>query len=111
MIGIDSDYQSLCQDLSLPEGVRKRAWAIWQDLDKLDETQVRAREGVRKRAWAIWQDLDKLDETQVRAREGVMKRAWAMWQDSDKLNETQVRGREGEEVEGLGNMPGLGQIG
>ena len=45
MVGIDSDYQSLCQDLSLPEGVRKRAWGIWQDLDKLDETQVSTRDG------------------------------------------------------------------
>lgn len=43
MAGIDSDYQSLCQDLSLPEGVRKRAWGIWQDLDKLDETQIKTK--------------------------------------------------------------------
>ena len=26
VVGIDTEYQSLCQDLGLPEGERKRAW-------------------------------------------------------------------------------------
>ena len=34
MVGIDSDCQSLCQDLSLPEGGK------WQDLDKLDRLKI-----------------------------------------------------------------------
>ena len=38
---VDVEFQSLCQDLNLPETVKSRAWEVWQDLDlKPDETQV-----------------------------------------------------------------------
>lgn len=39
---VDVEFQSLCQDLSLPETVKSRAWEVWQDLDlKPDETQIK----------------------------------------------------------------------
>ena len=84
VVGIDTEYQSLCQDLGLPEGERKRAWdsdsshfmlssalfcrhpVVGIDTEYQSLCQdLGLPEGERKRAWELWQVLDKLDETQV----------------------------------------------